>query len=398
MKKFLLIIGIIFLTSFTKSVHAQVISCNETGSEINTFYANETVYVKSDSNITVAATQVDIYIVNDINNWTNGTNLTDVSGGKKTNTTNSSGYLEIMKTWSPTLSVAKYDIVVDVNRDGVYNSTVDYVDSLTATGFEVLPVPVPTITFAIGSNSPANHNWYVSNTSYNEMLQLKINASSFEDVKIKSIGLVASGSGNDKTGIHYVTLISDDNANGKFDQGENILAFGEYSGDDGFLVFNLNNGDGYVVQANKTIYMLILYSMTNSSSNGDTYSFKVSSVAATGSTTGRVASTPGIPITSATKTAVAAIVTTTSTAITSTSIVASSATSTSTSITTTTVSPTSTTVPTQPPSGPGWMNIVLIAGLIPVAVIAVILAFIFLKRRKKSAVEFEELKEKWNKY
>jgi hypothetical protein len=387
MKKFLLIV-IIFFTVFVNAAKAQsIISCNSTGYEINTFYTNETVYVKSTTNITINATEVDIYIVNDNNTWTNGTILTDVSGGKKTNTTNATGYLELTRIWSPTLTVGKYDIVVDVDRNAVYNSSIDYVDSLTATGFEVIPVPVPTLALALGPNSPSSHSWNLGNTSYNTMLQLKLTAGSVEDVKITSIALSASGTGNDKTGVHFASLVLD-NGNGVYDQGETLLSYGQYNRDDGVLMFNIDN---YVIPINQTVYMLIVYTMTNSSSNGDTYSFQVASVTAVGADTGEQVRITGLPITSATKTIVAAVTTTTTTTSTTT-------TTTSTTTTTTTTLPTTTTSIQLPQLGKNWIYVVLAVGLIPVAIVAIALAILFFKKRRQQPEnKFEELKEKWKK-
>lgn len=392
MKKLLLIIGIVFFTSFVNSAQAQLIfSCNATGSEINTFYTNETVYVKGSSNITTTSTQVDIYIVNDNNNWANGTVLVDVSGGKKTNTTNSSGHLETMRAWSPTLTIGKYDIVVDVDRNGVYNSTVDYVDNLATTGFEVIAVPVPTLTLGLGPSNPPNHNWNLGNISYNTMLQLKLTVGPVEDVKITSIALSASGTGNDKDGVSVARLILD-NGNGAYDQGETLLSYGQYIRDDGILMLNIDNG--YVIPVNQTVYMIIVYTMTDSSSNGNTYSFQLASVSATGAVTGQKVTITGFPITSATKTIVAAGATTT-TSTTTTTTIATTSTS-----TTTTIRPTTTTtfLPPLPPFGPDWITFILIMGLIPIAAVVIILIIMFIRGKGKSESRFEELKEKWKKY
>lgn len=387
MKKFLLFIGIIFFTIFTHSVNAQsIVSCNATSSEINTFYANETVYVNSSTNITVTATQVDIYIVSDSNSWTNGTNLADVSGGKKTNTTNSSGYLELMRIWSPTLTVGKYDIVVDTDRNGMYNSTVDYVDSLTATGFEVTPVPVPTLALALGPNNPSSHNWDLGNTSYNTMLQLKLTAGSVEDVRITSIALSASGTGDDKNGISIIRLVLDNN-NGVYDQGEILLSYGQYVRDDGIVMLNIENG--YVIQTSHAVYMIVVYTMTDSSSNGDTYSFQVASVSATGATSGTQVTPTGFPINSATKTIVATGATTTTILGTTTTTISTTTTTTLPATTTTSTTPTF-----QLPSFESdW---IYIAAAIPAAVIAVLTVFFL--RKRMSSNKFEELKEKWGKY
>ena len=387
MKKILFTFGIIFFTLFANSTQAQLVSCNSTGSEINTFYANETIYVKSTANITVNETSVDIYIVANNNSWINGSSLTDVSGGKKTNTTNSTGYLEIIKIWSPTLNVGLYDIVVDVDKNGLYNSTMDYVDSLTTTGFEVLTTPVPTLALSLGPNNPSNHNWNLGNYSYNTMLQLKLVTGLYEDIKITSMSLAAGGTGNDKDGVQIIYLFSDDNGNSAFDQGENILSFGQYGRDDGLLMLNIENG--YTIAANKTSYIIMVYTMTNSSSNGNTYSFQIASLTAEGVGSGLKVTPTGFPINSAVKTVVGAT-TTTTTVETTTTLVSST--------TTTTIPTTTTTSPPSSPLGIDWIYIILIAGLVPVAILVIVLAYLFFKRKRSYRNTFDELKDKWKKY
>jgi hypothetical protein len=389
MKKFLPVIGIIFFTLFVNSAQAQqILSCNASGSEVNTFYTNDTVYVTSTGNITADNQTVDIYVIYD-DYWIY-TTLTDVSSeGKETITTNATGYMNVTKIWSPTLAVGKYDIVIDVNRNGMYDSGVDLVDNTTITGFEVLAIPVPSLSVELGPNSPLNHNWNLGNDSYNTMLQLKLTAGSVEDVKINSIALSAGGTGDDKNGISVVYLFLDENGNGIYDEGENWLSFGRYNRDNGVLMFNIENG--YVISQQQTVYMLVAYKMSNSSSNGDTYNFQIASISVAGATSGNQITPTGLPIASATKTIVAESTTTTTSTTTSTTTLPTT--------TTTTLSLTEkiTEKIKLPDLGPNWIYIVLAAGLIPVAIIAIILLIAFLRRRQKPQSEFEELKQKWEK-
>lgn len=386
---FLLITGLLSLTVFISISHAQpIVSCNATGDETNTFYTNKTVYVESSTNITTSATPVGIYIVNDSNSWANGTVLNDVSGGNETNTTNSSGYLELTRIWSPILTIGEYDIVVDVNRDGVYNSTVDFVDNLTTTGFEVIAVPVPTLDIDVGPNSPPNHNWNLTDSDYNVMLQLELTAGPVEDVKINSMAIAASGTGDDKNGVQVIRLILDENGNGVYDQGESLLAFGQYIRDDAFATLDIQNGE-YVIPVNKTVYIIIIYTMSGSSSDGDTYKFEADSISAVGATTGAQVKIIGLPVGSALKTIVAQ-------GITSTTTTTSSTTSSSSTTLTTISSTTSTTTSTPPPQvESSWIYVILIVALlcsIPIFLV------IFFSRKRRSHTGFEELKGKWSEH
>jgi hypothetical protein len=368
MKKFLPILVIILSTIFVSSVQAFTItSCSIEGNETNIFYANDTVYVESVSNITPITAPVDIYIINDVNTyWIEGMVLVDVSTGKRTIATNSSGYLEISKIWSPILIPGYYDIVVDANRDGMYNTSIDFIDNSTATGFEVLAIPAPTLDFSVGSNSPTDHTWNLNYSGYNTMLQLKLTAGPVEDVKINSIYLSASGTGNDKTGIRVAHLILDDNGNGIYDQDEKILSFGQYLKDDGILAFNIENG--YNIPINRTVYMIIVYSMTNSNSSNGTYSFQISSISAAGAYTEKQVTMAGFPISSARKTVRAATTTETTTTV-------STSTSSETTITTTTI-PTTTTTSVLPSFFKSkWFYIVLIAFLI-IGIVTFVIIFI----------------------
>jgi len=381
MKKILFITGIFFFLFFAHSVQAQLVSLNSSAYETNTFYSNETVYLKSSSNISTGATSIDIYIVNDINSWSNGTSLLGISYAKTTNTTNSSGYLEFTKIWSPTLTVGKFDIVADVNVDGMYNSTADYVDSLTSTGLEVLPEPVPLLTLALGPKNPSSHNWNYGNDSYNTMLQMKVTAGLVENVKISSIYLAAGGAGDDKNDIHVVYLVSDENNNAAYDTSDNLLSFGQYIRDNGILNLNLND---YTLTTNKTAYMIVVYTMTTSASNGKTYNFQIAGVSGSGTQTGRQAKIEGLPVTSATKTIVGGTTTTTTTSSTTASL------TTTTTPTTTTTSGTTTTTTAPPPQiNPMWIIVAIVALIVPVAAFILI----FSKPSPRPESEFRVVKK-----
>ncbi|MFQ6118630.1 MAG: hypothetical protein ACE5KE_01945, partial [Methanosarcinales archaeon] len=92
---------------------------------------------------------VDIYVVNNSDSWDEGDTLTDVSGGAETVTTDSSGNINVTMIWSTNLTVGKYDIVVDLDQDGVYDDD-EPVDSLDTTGFDAIP-EFPSVAIPIAS-------------------------------------------------------------------------------------------------------------------------------------------------------------------------------------------------------------------------------------------------------
>jgi hypothetical protein len=371
MKKIFFILTFLLFFFFVNTTNAQTVwTSNSTGSEKNTFYTNETVYMTS-SNISTTTNTTRIYITADNNSWINGAVLTDVRGGTYIEiSTNSTGYFNHEAIWT-TPVVGKYDVVVDVNRDGVYNDSIDYVDSLTTTGFEVLLAPFPTLSVSLGANTPANHNWNSTDVNENVMIQMKLTAGAFEGVTINSIGLIASGSGDDKKGISVIRLLLDSNNNGLYDSGDNLIGYSQaappYFKDNSFATITLTSG--YTIPMNSSVNMLIAYTMSSSNSNGDTFGFQVASMTATGSPSGQSVTVSG-SISSAVKTIVAPSATTTTTAETST-------TSTTIQTATTTTESTTTTLPQEETKN----NYLLIAIIISVAVAVGMVLFLFFRTR-----------------
>ena len=393
MKKLFLPIAFLSLLFFASSAKAQTIwASNLTGNEKTTFYTNETVYLTS-NNISIASISVRVYIVNDNNSWVNGTVLNDVRpGGYTEKSTNSTGYFNSEPIWT-TPAVGKYDIVVDVNKDGFYNNsysfgTNDYVYRFTSTGFEVFITPYPTLTVILGSSTPANHNWNASDASDNVMAQIRVVAGSYEAVKINSVGLIASGTGDDKAGVSVIRLILDSNSNGIYDSGESLIGYGQYVKDNSFATIDIQSG--YTLPASSNFSMLVAYTMSNSPSSGETFSFKVASMTAVGSSSGQSATVNGLPLSSATKTVISSAATTSTTVQATTSTIP--ATTTTEAVTTSTIPATTTTIQNQESKS----NYMMIAIVLTVAVIVGVILFLFFRTRVPSqSYDYERLKEKW---
>jgi len=92
-----------------------------------------------------ASINVNIYIVGN-RTWTNGMAIpSDVSSdGRNTLQTTGTGSLGPANVWPPPLTIGEYDIVLDVNRNGVYNACIDAVDDPNHPGFTVGPPPTCT--------------------------------------------------------------------------------------------------------------------------------------------------------------------------------------------------------------------------------------------------------------
>ena len=119
-----------------------------TASKRNTFELTEDVYCYA-GNISPGE-EVHIYVVANKDVWNDGTSLADVSGGYETKTTESDGSIATTKIWNATLTEGEYDIVVDTNRNGKWN-TGEPIDNEVDVGFTAVPefttiaIPVATI-------------------------------------------------------------------------------------------------------------------------------------------------------------------------------------------------------------------------------------------------------------
>jgi len=292
---------------------ASIFTSNSSGGETTNFYSNDTVYVASSANISATTSTIRFYIATH-RSWSTGANLTTSSIFSRNITTNSSGHVPVTLLWSPTLTVGVFDLIADVNWNGTFDSE-DQLYSAAGGGFAVFEPPVPSLNITKGVKSPSNHDWHVetNGSQKNVMLQINITASSYDSVKVTSFALTAYGTGDEKTGVSLVAIYLDD-GNGSYDQTDSIIGYGQYLRDDGIVSFDTTNR--LMVNANASIALIFVYTMTNSSGSaaGSTYSFQLVSADAIGTNTGIRATVTGLPIVSAVKTVYAAEATTTTTA------------------------------------------------------------------------------------
>jgi hypothetical protein len=303
-------------------------TCNQNGGMKTTFYNNETVYVASGNITSTGGQSVRMYIVANNDSWVSGKTLVGVAGGGYSAiVTNGSGYIPVTPLWSNPV-IGTYDIVVDVNNDGVYNSSYDYVNSSSAVGLTILQAPMPTLNVEKGRNNPSNHGWDLRNsTDHNPMLQLNLSAT-IESIKIKFVSITADGTGNDNKDISVVYLILDSDGDGQYDQGETFLDYKNYFLDNGVITFQIK--DGQIVSTESSVAFLITYSMSKAGQLGSTYKFDVVSISAIGVGTDEDAKIVGLPVSSAIKTISGAASTTTTTINSTTTTIATATTTTST--------------------------------------------------------------------
>lgn len=113
----------------------KVHSANFKGEKENKFKTNESVYVEGRK--FKPLTNVDIYVAKN-KRWRNGDQLFDIStDGIETVQTTSSGNIPKTRVWGSPIIKGNYDIVVDANQDGTFN-TGDAADKESANpGFKV---------------------------------------------------------------------------------------------------------------------------------------------------------------------------------------------------------------------------------------------------------------------
>lgn len=349
----LFVIGLVLfvIPSLASAATPAIWSCDSSAQVKNTIYTNESVYLCARNITADAAASVRIYIMEDTSSWPDNKTLSDVTTGYREVSTNGTGDLPPTAIWSSP-SAGSYDIAVDIDKDGIYNTTRDFVDNASAIGVKVEQAPVPTLTVSVGSNSTtgtvsvdlADHSGKVT------MMQAKIVVNNIDDVTINGFGLIGSGSGKDHMAVHYAELISDTNGNGVRDTGERLLGYGSYLTDDSFLSFTIT--EDIKITASSTNYYLIVYHLVAAEcAVDDTFSFQLASINAVGTSSGEPATVSGLPKSSATIKVTGIPGGTTTTLETTTTTVTNETTT-----TTSTTAPEATTTSTQPPGKGGVLG------------------------------------------
>ncbi|RLG71955.1 MAG: hypothetical protein DRO11_03315, partial [Methanobacteriota archaeon] len=121
-----------FLGAGLRVLETPVYAANNLGVTQKYFYPGEAIYVFGDDytpNILV-----DLYVVTNDDEWFDGTPLVDINGDVETVQITGTGELPLTMVLGPMLTVGEWDIVVDVDRDGLYDEGVDVVNSLDTAG------------------------------------------------------------------------------------------------------------------------------------------------------------------------------------------------------------------------------------------------------------------------
>ncbi len=258
-----LIVLSIFLLSVVTAQSTNPWSASPTGAEKNKFDSLDDVYVRS-GKLCQPATEVDLYVVDNKDNWEEGDELEDVRGAPDPIVLISNA-IPLTKIWENP-DGGEYDIVIDCKKDGEY-SFGDAVDDFEDVGFEVLSV-AGNAKIELGSNDPGDHTWRYDLEDIdleNEMIQFKLSAEG-EDIELVNITLSASGNGDD-TLIDALEIYVDENNNGKLDDTEILIG-------DVQPAFEDNNGEtttelDYFLENGVEENFLIVYIMNEEISEGE---------------------------------------------------------------------------------------------------------------------------------
>jgi hypothetical protein len=302
------------LTFATGSISA----VNSTGNVVDSFSDNDTVYYRA-FDLTNGSQLVRVYVVQNYDVWPNGTPLNDVSTGYREVATGPDGAIPMTAIWvKPTPGA--YDIIADVNMDGLFNHSLDFIDNVSVTGFSVTETPKASISVIVGSNNPASHYWDFGNdTGFNTIMQFRLVTNQYKAVKVGSIAISAGGTGDDRKDVRVIYLAIDSNGDGIYGEGDTNLGYMAYPRDDGIVNFLIPGG--LDIGANDGRNFVLAYEMRNGTLGG-TYYADISIVSATDATSAVIAAASGLPLRSAITTISGVpVITSTSTSSTSTSSV-----------------------------------------------------------------------------
>jgi len=103
-------------------------SCNSTGEKKDTYNLSEDVYVNGYDFL--PSTTYDFYVVDDVEVWTDAMSIPSrISGTDTSVSSDSDGNISPTLIWNDPSTIGEYDIIVDVNGNGLYDAGLDSLDT-----------------------------------------------------------------------------------------------------------------------------------------------------------------------------------------------------------------------------------------------------------------------------
>ncbi|MBD3360245.1 hypothetical protein GF366_00415 [Candidatus Peregrinibacteria bacterium] len=263
------------------------------------FGSSENVYVKGYCTPAESDSFVDVYVVDDQSLWNNGDPLNDVTGIVETVAVDATGFVPLTMIWANPLISGDYDVVLDINQNGVWDTFEICVDNFEPVGFNV-PQPVGSAMVSKGSKDPGDHNWILGEGDPNNvMLQFVVSVDSTEDVDVNSFTLEASGTGEDSLAFSNILIVEDSDNDGVYNDGiDNIWGTGNYADDDGALDISVDE----TVSAGTSKTLMVVYIMGTSMNEGDTFNFSLTGIDAVGVDSSSSVDITNLPLDSGEKT------------------------------------------------------------------------------------------------
>lgn len=99
-------------------------------------------------------------------------------------------------------------MVLDLDADGLYDEAEETCfDQVDAVGFTVEEA-VTTAELMLGTDNPGDHEWTIGESEANNvMMQFTVAVNDLENIDVTMFSLMASGSGDDLTGLSNVMLV-----------------------------------------------------------------------------------------------------------------------------------------------------------------------------------------------
>ena len=124
-----------------------------------------------------------------------------------------------------------------------------------------------------GENTPDSFDWYAitqTGANYVTAAQWKFENTLLRDVKLTTMILDSSGTGNDTK--MNISIYEDTDGDGKYlFISDDLIAEGTYATDDGFALFNLESNKEFIIPANSSKSYFVVYQTNEIDDYGGTY-------------------------------------------------------------------------------------------------------------------------------
>jgi len=240
-------------------------STNSSGIARNSFEDFENIYVGGEC--TAAADRdVDIYIVDNESSWSSGDDLDDVSGKVEETEADGDGVIKNVRIWNDPLEPGEYDIVLDANQNGRYDSQTDCIDGQKGRGFTV---EEPDARVEVTSDRE-NFDWVIDESDRKHlMLALEIETDGVERVRISEFEIQASGTGNERQ-LNDIEIYLDSDEDARYDKDDELMGSAIFEEEDERISIEFD--ESYLMKRNSVESFFIVYNVTPSLMNeGETY-------------------------------------------------------------------------------------------------------------------------------